>query len=157
MDKNVPLYSHALPESIVCSDNSDKSWNNLCETFKGAKLFNKLYHLNDANLENEMTWYQWKMVSGKNRKRYLEKAMKRGKTIDAFNYACEILPSFLLHCFIKQKQSKTYEDHKYLLMGNQNTAVLQVDFPENFSNLWQDKVQSPHWNKKQVTVFTSVA
>ena len=41
-------------------------------------------------------------------------------------------------------------------MGKQNTAVLQVDFPENFSNLWQDKVQSPHWNKKQVTVFTSV-
>ena len=30
--------------------------------------------------------------------------MKSGKTIDAFNYACEIRPSFLLHCFIKQKQ-----------------------------------------------------
>ena len=67
----------------------------------------KLYHLDDANLEKEMTWDQWKMVPGKNGKEYLEKAVKRGKAIDAFNYACEILPAFLLHYFIKQKQSKT--------------------------------------------------
>ena len=41
-------------------------------------------------------------------------------------------------------------------MGNQNTAILEVDFAENFSMLWQDKVQSSHWNKKQVTAFSSV-
>ena len=102
MDKNVPLYSHALPESIVCSDNSDKCWNNFCETCKDAKLFSELHHLDDANLEHEMTWHQWKMVPGKNGNEYLEKAMKRGKAIDAFNYACEILSPFLLHYFIKQ-------------------------------------------------------
>ena len=50
---------------------------------------------------------QWKMVPRKNGNEYLKKAIKRGKTIDTFNYACEILPSFLLHLFIKQKQSKT--------------------------------------------------
>ena len=68
--------------------------------------------------------------------------MKRGKAIDALNYTCEILPSFLLHYFIKQKQFKTYEDHNSMLMGNQDTAVLQVDFEENFSTLWQDEAQS---------------
>ena len=41
-------------------------------------------------------------------------------------------------------------------MGNQDTAVLQVDFAGNFSTLWQNEVQSQHWNKKQVTLFTSV-
>ena len=51
-----------------------------------------------------MTWYQWKMVPGKNRKEYFEKTMKRDKTIGAFNYACEILTSFLLGYVIKQKQ-----------------------------------------------------
>ena len=35
-------------------------------------------------------------------------------------------------------------------------AVLQIDFAENFSTLWQDEVQSAHWNKKQITAFTSV-
>ena len=43
-----------------------------------------------------------------------------------------------------------------MLMGSQDIAVLQVDFEDNFSTLWQDKVQSAHWNKKQVTAFTSV-
>ena len=66
LDKNVPLYSHALPESIVCSDNRDKCWNNLCETCKDAELFSELYHLDDGNLEKEVIWYQWKMVPGKN-------------------------------------------------------------------------------------------
>ena len=41
-------------------------------------------------------------------------------------------------------------------MGNQDTAVLQVDFAGNFSTLRQNEVQSQHWNKKQVTLFTSV-
>ena len=96
------------------------------------------------------------MVPGKNGKEYLEKAVKRGKAIDAFNYVCEILPAFLLHYFIKQKQSKTYEDHKNMLMDNHDIVVLQVDYTESFPTLWQDEVQSAHWNKNQVTVFTSV-
>ena len=41
-------------------------------------------------------------------------------------------------------------------MGNQDTVALQVDFAGNFSTLWQNEVQSQHWNKKQVTLFTSV-
>ena len=31
-----------------------------------------------------------------------------------------------------------------------------MDFAENFSTLWQDEVQSAHWHKKQVTIFTPV-
>lgn len=75
------------------------------------------------------------MVPGKNGKEYLEKAVKRGKAIDAFNYVCEILPAFLLHYFIKQKQSKTYEDYKTMLMASQNT-IFQFDFANNLSTLW---------------------
>ena len=52
--------------------------------------------------------------------------MKRVKAIDAFNYACEILTSFLLHYFIKQKQSKVYGDHKNMLMGNQTLLFSQM-------------------------------
>ena len=96
------MYSHCI--HIICSDNSDNSWNNLCDTCKDRMLLSELYHLNDANLQKKMTWYQWKMVPGKNRKEHFEKTMKRDKTIGAFNYACEILTSFLLDYVIKQKQ-----------------------------------------------------
>ena len=33
---------------------------------------------------------------------------------------------------------------------------MQVDFAENYTCLWQDEVQSAHWNKRQVTIFSSV-
>ena len=65
-------------------------------------------------------------------------------------------PSFILHYFIKQKQANAYEDHKSQVQINSEIAVLQINFVENFSTLWQDEVQSAHWNKKQITVFTSV-
>ena len=28
-----------------------------------------------------------------------------------------------------------------------STAVLQIDFAENYSTFWQDEVQSAHWQK----------
>ena len=60
-----------------------------------------------------------------------------------------------MHYFIKQKQSKSYHDHKAQLHSDPDTAVLQMDVAKNFSTLWQDEVQSAHWHKKQVTVFTA--
>ena len=38
---------------------------------------------------------------------------------------------------------------------NDSTAVLQIDFAENYSIFWQDKVQSALWHKNQITVFTA--
>jgi len=35
------------------------------------------------------------------------------------------------------------------------TALLQVDFSENYSCMSQDEVQSAHWNQRQVSLFTA--
>ena len=35
-------------------------------------------------------------------------------------------------------------------------AMLQIDFADNYTTIWQDEIQSAYWQKKQVTVFTSV-
>ena len=100
--------------------------------------------------------YQWEKAPSGNGKEYLEKCLKQGRLVDLFNDACKLLPSFLTHYFTKQKQADAYESHKKALQTNTKMAVLQMDFAENFSTLWQDEVQSAHWNKKQITVFTSV-
>lgn len=42
-----------------------------------------------------------------------------------------------------------------LLTAFQSEAVLQIDFAENFVCEMQDKVQSAHWNQRQLTLFTS--
>ena len=39
--------------------------------------------------------------------------------------------------------------------GESNVSVLQIDFAENFSTFYQDEIQSAHWNKTQITVFTA--
>ena len=62
--------------------------------------------------------------------------------------------SFLPHFFIKQKQSDSYMKLKEQVETNDSTAVLEINFAENYSTFWQDKVQSAHWPKNQITVFT---
>ena len=32
---------------------------------------------------------------------------------------------------------------------------MQIDFAENYSTFYQDKIQSAHWHKTQVSVFTT--
>ena len=97
-----------------------------------------------------MEWYQWEKVPGPNGKEYLEKTLKKGSASVLYGAAYAMLPSFLLHYFIKQQQVNAYEDHKMKVQNDSEVALLQTDFAENFSKLWQDEVQSAHWNKKQV-------
>ena len=33
--------------------------------------------------------------------------------------------------------------------------MLQIDFAENYSTFYQDEVQSTHWVKTQITIFTT--
>ena len=155
-DETFPLYSHVLPQTLVCNSKSDFCWNNICESCKDAQLFRVLYNLNGNDLDKHVEWYQWEKVPGPNRKEYLEKTLKKGSASVLYSAACAMLPSFLLHYFIKQQQVNAYEDHKMKVQNDSELAVLQIDFAENFSMLWQGEVQSAHWNKKQVTKFTSV-
>ena len=64
-----------------------------------------------------------------------------------------MVESFLQHFFIKQKQSDSYIKLKEQIETNDSTAVLNIDFAENYSTFWQDKVQLAHWHKNQITVF----
>ena len=58
---------------------------------------------------------------------------------------------------MKRKQAKSYEDDKSeAAIKNSNTAMLQVDFAENYTCIAQDKVQSTHWKQNQITLFSSV-
>ena len=79
----------------------------------------------------EVTWYQWKkklMASGKEQ---LQKVQKNAKANVLYNNLTLMVPSFLQHFFIKQKQSDSYMKLKEQVETNDSTAVLQIDFAEN--------------------------
>jgi hypothetical protein len=60
---------------------------------------------------------------------------------------------YLCHVFIKRKQS-TYFEYIKDNTGD-STVVCQVDYAENFTLQHQDQIQSAHWSKKQVSIFTA--
>ncbi|EDO29585.1 predicted protein [Nematostella vectensis] len=82
----------------------------------------------------------------------MQKTMKEGTVEEALDCLSEKIPSFLEHVFIKRKQSAFFEDSIANL--NENEAVVQVDFSENYACQHQDEIQSAHWCQEQVTLFT---
>ena len=67
-----------------------------------------------------------------------------------------MIPTFLPHHYIKHCQSKFYNEQKEQVTRDSSIAMLQIDFAEDYTTIWQDEIQPAHWQKKQVTVFTSV-
>ena len=120
----------------------------MCTTCKDAAKFHNLFVLNEIDKNKCITRYQWEKVAEGYGKEYIKEIEKKGRVDDLYSTFSKSLPSFLWHYFIKQKRSITYRDHKIQLQSNPDTAVLQVDFAENFSTLWQDEVQSAYWHKK---------
>ena len=108
-----------------------------------------------------MTWNQWERVevtvTGKKNKppkvvKKTKNVCKEGTINDVFISLRSKLPNFLEHVFVKRKQSSYFEERKSTLQLEE--AIVQVNFPENYSCKHQDEIQSAHWNQQQITLFT---
>ena len=64
----------------------------------------------------------------------------------------EKIPSFLIHTCTKRAQSSYFQ--LKILRVPASSAIIQVDFSENYSLQEQGEVQSAHWNEEQLTLFT---
>jgi hypothetical protein len=60
---------------------------------------------------------------------------------------------YLWHVFVKRQQSDYFEFIKE--SANDGTVVCQVDYSENFTLQNQNQIQSAHWSKKQISIFTA--
>jgi hypothetical protein len=100
--------------------------------------------------QSDLTWESWEYEDGK-----IEKNVHEGTVEDALKVLKKQLPKYLQHEFIKQKQSKFFQEA--LKSASAEHVVLQVDFAENYSARYQNAVQSTYFNNTQVTIFTAVA
>ena len=84
---------------------------------------------------------------------------EKGKVVataeDTFRDLRHQLKQFLIHVYVKRKQSAYFEKVKGEVNGI--NVVLQVDFSENASLVQQNEIQAGHWNHKQATLFTAYA
>lgn len=99
------------------------------------------------NLNQSMIWQQWEVVDGR------PKLMNVDGTCEiALEDLVKKVPHFKIHSFVKKVQADYFENKKKSL--SENSAVLQIDFAENYSMVSQDEIQSAHWNHGQISIFT---
>ena len=101
-----------------------------------------------------LKWYQWQNVKV-NDKEILERTLIRGSLMQLYSSLITMIPTFLPHHCIKHCQLKFYNEQKEQVAYS-SIAMLQIDCTENYTIIWQDEIQSAYWQKKQITVFTSV-
>jgi hypothetical protein len=67
------------------------------------------------------------------------------------------MPKFLWHVFVKRHQSSAYEEDKERAKApGSKLAVVQMDFSENYTCVYQDECASAHWHQNQVSLYTVV-
>lgn len=98
----------------------------------------------------EIIWFQWeKTESGT-----VQKVVSHGTVTTAIEKMRSMLQDFILHLYIKDKQSTFFNTIRNNI--KEHEVVMQVDFSENYTIRHQDEVQSAHWGSDQVAIYTSV-
>jgi hypothetical protein len=135
---------------VVCDENNEKCMKQECmmciDKINGFDL-----SLQEGSAASDITTYhQWQTLEGR-----ATKCQLNGTVDDVFKELRSQLKPFLLHTFLKRRQAEHFENLKASVDGS--TAVLQVDYSENFSFGEQNEIQTAHWSNVQCTLFTGFA
>ena len=150
-EASFPLYNKREFFSMaVCSSDNEDCMSNNCETCADGKLLDNVKE-NMNNIEENIPYYQWK----NDEEGFCIKDLAMGKIKDVIEILKGQLPKFCWHVFIKEKQSQSYDEHKAdACLPDSETVLIQTDFSQNYTSVYQDEVQKVHWRRKTMTVFT---
>ena len=70
----------------------------------------------------------------------LERALIRGSLMQLYSSLITMISTFLPHHYIKRCQSKFYNEQKEQVTYDSSIAMLQFDFAENYTTIWQDEI-----------------
>ena len=103
------------------------------------------------NLNRRVTWHRWQTVEGRSVPKKLE---VRGTLKAAVNEFLELIESISDHLFRANWHRNVFQ---YIKAHLQLGYLLQVmDFTMNFSNRYQDEVQSAYYSATQTTIHGTV-
>ena len=142
----VPLGFREFISTIVCDQENEDCMFGNCEICMNK--YNEKYNFPELD-DTHVSWFQWT-----NDVR-TEKVADSGTLKKCLALLQNQLPAFLIHVYIKRKQSQHFEDEK--ARANGQHVVIQVDFAENYAIIQQDEIQSAHWSHDQVSIFTACA
>ncbi|XP_030827949.1 uncharacterized protein LOC115928135 [Strongylocentrotus purpuratus] len=148
-----PAYTRDLPALLLCKQPSRECWMNECAECKDGAGFSKAFSF-EGSLNSPCSWLQWET----DKDGRMMKIQEEGTVGELVQHITAILPQFLQHCYVKREQASAYNAQREKVSPESHdthSALLQVDFSENFTCVAQDEVQSAHWNQRQVSLFTA--
>ena len=151
--KEIPLYTRqGFLREVVCYPENKDCVMNECLACQGGILFDR--NIADPAVSTMDEPLQW-LQGSKEKYQTVAKKLVEGTVENALDDLKEQLPRFLWDNLLKEKQSAAYEDDKIRSGGQAKTnCMVQIDFAENYTCVYQDEVQSAHWRQTQITIFT---
>lgn len=145
-----PSKFYVFLQSLCCDVENEKCMSGECENCT-SDVTDALIPLDCVTkLNDNVAWKHWNTIENR-----MTLNQSESPVFHLISVLEAQLPSFKLHCFIKQTQQKYFENIKRNIKPGQ--LILQIDFAENYRLATQNEVQSAHFNYTQVTIFTCVA
>ncbi|CAF3951677.1 unnamed protein product [Adineta steineri] len=151
LSKEVPGLANNLNtflSKLVCDQHEKSCMMSLCNTCRNKFTLNILNKVIDK--KKNIEWYQWSNTRGRATKKVFS-----GSVLKCAKLLQSKVPHYIRHVYIKRKQSDYFEYMK--IHANDNTVICQIDYAENFSIGYQNQIQSAHWGKKLISIFTAYA
>ena len=147
-------YKEIIPK-IVCNMNDHDCMLRLCKNCNSLeKLESVLINFVFSSSENlvdydeEITYQQWTQTDR------AELLTLRGTNEELLEIMLKAFHVLIPHHFVSKQQSLYLKERKLNL--NKKTALVLVDFSENYSFVIQDEIQSRYWSKSTCTLHPTV-
>jgi hypothetical protein len=151
LSKNIDGYEsidlHTFIDLIVCDSTEE-----LCMFRRCVLCFDKFKNEIKDKIIDSMKHIKWILWSTTQQGR-AEKVEYEGTVLECVNVLEEKIEHFLFHVFVKRQQSSFFEMEK-ANVGDKK-CIIQVDYSENFSLIDQNEIQTAHWSRRQLSLFTT--
>ena len=145
---NVSNLESKIMSSIFCSQDNKLCLLGECEKCPiGESIGLEMISLSEEDLYEEIIYGIW------------EKSDLLNKISTIEDFLTKLRENILIvstHKQIKEIQRLFIKEAKVFAHKNQFRLVIHVDFAENWSVLLQNEIQSYHWSKNQISIFTAV-
>ncbi|CAF1683341.1 unnamed protein product, partial [Rotaria magnacalcarata] len=138
---------HSFIKILVCEDNNEFCMFNNC-----SKCVNNFKNKIENKIIDSKSIIKWTLWSTSPEGRAV-KIDYEGSVVECVNVLSNKIKDFLFHTFVKRQQSQFFEMSKTNVTDKR--CLLQVDYSENYSIVEQNEIQSAHWSKKQLSIFTA--
>ena len=145
---SIPKDGSHLMKVVMCNPESVKCVDFLCEICSdGNTLTQEL--LDDISEVEEVLYYKW--ITGE---KFPEKKQQIVTGSEAASDLKVMIKSYRRHHYNRFRQHKEMKKAKECLLGS-NSAIIQVDFAENYVNTQRNAIQTAYFGQENFTLYTA--